>query len=153
VAGHYVNLVSSGNVGRVTRLFTDAIAVSFVSNPMRNPTKAELQRRFDICDRVFGVLRADLQWSLQRIEDMLPTYLKCELDGVPYRPEDIGLRWGPEAAIAMHDCATAPEVVVVDAHGMPISESELASLDARLRGGDNVVAAGAPGQETHDQSQ
>lgn len=139
MAGHYISLVDTDDIGKVTRIFEDAIAVSFVTHPMRNMTKAEVARRFRICDDIFGALRGDLKWSIPKIRDMLGVYLKCELDGVPYNPADMDrASWSPEAAVGSLDVAQGPDVVIVDHHGMPLSESEVAALDASRASGDTV---------------
>lgn len=148
MAGHYKELIDTDDVGKVTRIFEDAIALSFVTNKMRVITRAEVARRFDLCDKIFTTLRADLKWSIPKIADVLATYLKCELDGVPYSPEDMRSSWSPEAVERVHDVPRAPDLVVVDAHGLPLEGSELAALDARLQSGDTVsepFAAGAAG--------
>jgi hypothetical protein len=110
MAGHYVHLCSSEDLGKVTKAFEEAIALSFTTNPMREPTATEVRRRFGLCDKIFTVLRADLKWSLPKIIDALPTYLKCELDGVPYDPEQIGSSWSPAAVDAAHDVPRTPQV-------------------------------------------
>lgn len=99
-AGHYVQLCHSDDIGKVTTAFEEAIALSFITNPMRGDvTHSEVKRRFNLCDKVFSILRADLNWSIPKIVDFLPTYLKCEIDGVPYSPESVTRGWGDRDTI------------------------------------------------------
>lgn len=105
MAGQYAKLCSSDDVGKVTKAFVSSIELSFVTNPMPSGfvTDSEIAHRFKLCDRIFTNLRGDLKWSIPKIVDMLPTYLKCELDGVPYNPESVGSSWNPEVIDKQHD--------------------------------------------------
>lgn len=114
MAGHYVQLCHSDDLGKVTGAFEESIALSFITNPMKNPTQAEIRRRFNLCDKIFSTLRGDLKWSVPKIVDVLPTYLKCELDGVPYSPEDVGASWSPEAVEALHDVPRLPKLAILE---------------------------------------
>ncbi len=69
----------------VVDLFTVTIAASFATHPTAR-THREVKRRFDVCLKILGVLRKDLGWTLERITDNLPVYLRCELDGVAWEP-------------------------------------------------------------------
>jgi hypothetical protein len=71
-----------------------AIARSFEVDGGRM-TDSEVRRRFLICQRLFQQLRGDLGWGLHRVIDHLPTYLRCELDGLPWEP-DRRACWMPE---------------------------------------------------------
>lgn len=110
MAGHYVQLCHTDDLGKVTAAFEEAIMVSFITNPMKNPTQSEIRRRFNLCDEIFSVLRGDLKWSVPKIADVLPTYLKCELDGVPYNPEVVGAAWSPDAVERLHDVPRLPQL-------------------------------------------
>lgn len=125
MAGQYVQLIHSDDLGKVTRAFEDAIALSFITNPMKNPTQHEIKRRFNLCDKIFGTLRGDLKWSVPKIVDVLPTYLKCELDGVPYNPEDVGASWSAEAVDQSLDVPHLPTIPMVgDPVAVPDSFTE-----------------------------
>lgn len=65
-----------------------AIQASFISHPMRNKTRAEVQRRFNMAKDIALQLRGDLKWPVQRIADHLTEYLRNELDGVDWKPDD-----------------------------------------------------------------
>ena len=75
--------------------FQRVIAQSFEHDRSR-VTGAETRRRFEICASLFARLAMDTGWSNGRVIDHLPYYLRCELDGKPWKPPKIGL-WSPEA--------------------------------------------------------
>lgn len=74
---------------RVTASFVDAVAKSFEEDQTIRSvySYAETKRRFEICARVFCHLRGDLKWSIERALDMMPYYMRCELEGIAYSPE------------------------------------------------------------------
>lgn len=87
MAGEFADLVAQDRIGQVVRGFEAAIKASFAHD--HGPqTQAEIKRRFDICARIFRQLRGDLSWSVPRILDHLPKYLRCELDGEPWTPDN-----------------------------------------------------------------
>lgn len=92
--GAFLDLVSEEQVAHVMRAVERAIADSFATcgGPM---TAAEVRRRFAICERIVRELRGDLRWGLQRVLDHLPHYLRCELDGTPWKPDERAV-WVPE---------------------------------------------------------
>jgi hypothetical protein len=90
----FLDLVSDDQVARVTRAIERTITESFHADGS-TMTGAEVRRRFAICERLVRRLRGDLGWGLQRILDHLPRYLRCELDGVPWNPEERQV-WIPE---------------------------------------------------------
>jgi len=92
--GAFTKLVEQNQVGRVTIAFERCIAASLEVHPVRHLTQAEIKRRFEMCSKIFEVLRRDLGWSLDRILDKLPSYLGCELDGVDWKP-DARTLWTP----------------------------------------------------------
>lgn len=108
MAGQFKDLIVSGDVGKVTLGIEDAITLSFITNPMREMTKAEISRRFRVCSDIFMNLRRDFRWSVPKILDLLPTYLKCELDGVPYDPSTIRDSWSAEGVDRTHDVPRLP---------------------------------------------
>jgi hypothetical protein len=88
--GVFASLVESGQVGRVTLAFEEAIADTFVSHPMRQGvsgiTASEVKRRFNLCAEIFVKLKGEMKWSLQRALDHVPIYLKDELNGTDWKP-------------------------------------------------------------------
>ncbi len=50
-------------------------------------TGAEIRRRFEICYRIFKILRYEMRWGMIRITDKMPEYLRCELDGESWEPD------------------------------------------------------------------
>ena len=61
-------------------------------------TDTEIKRRFNICEKWFRTMRADLHYSLQRTLDTIPHALKCELFGLPFDPEEnLQHGWSPKA--------------------------------------------------------
>jgi hypothetical protein len=79
-------------IPKVLGAFESAIAASFMFDDMNTAlkihrqTQAEVKRRFDICAKIFECCRGDLKWSLDRVIDHLPVYLRNELDGVSWEP-------------------------------------------------------------------
>jgi hypothetical protein len=61
---------------------------SFKEQNMRNPTQAEIRRRFEICVKWAKVMRGDLQWGLDRVCDNLQHALRAELLGQEYKPDN-----------------------------------------------------------------
>lgn len=99
MAGQWAKLVAEDQVGRVTRGFMDAIEASFEEGHVHVlATKSEIRHRFDICAKLFERLRGDEKWSIARTLDMLPRYLRCELEGQSYDPKADADRvmWTPE---------------------------------------------------------
>ncbi len=103
--GVFLDLVQHDQIAKVVRGIETAVAQSFIDERARQaivlvgkaPTRDEVKRRGQICLRVFKELRGDLKWGVDRILDHLPYYLRCELDGVSWRPEDHTKRnvWSP----------------------------------------------------------
>jgi hypothetical protein len=88
-------LVEHHQVAQVGNAFFIAIADSFTADKSR-VTISETKRRFDICEGLFLRLRGDLKWSLPRALDMIPGYLRCELEGIAYDPSaQRGGLWRP----------------------------------------------------------
>lgn len=92
--GAFLDLVSDDQVARVTLAIERAIADSFGTDRARM-TSSEVRRRFAICERLLRQLRGDLGWGLQRALGHLPHYLRCELDGAPWTPDERAI-WVPE---------------------------------------------------------
>ncbi len=70
---------------RAVTAITAAIEVSFEQDQMRQ-TQNEIKDRFNHCLGLVGIMRNDLKWSWQRIEDELPKALRCKLDKVDWNP-------------------------------------------------------------------
>jgi hypothetical protein len=70
---------------RAVDAITSAIAVSFEQDGMRQ-TQNEIKDRFNHCRGLIGIMRKDLKWSWQRIEDDLPNALRCKLDKIDWKP-------------------------------------------------------------------
>ena len=90
----FLDLVSDEQVAGVTLAIERAIADSFGTDRARM-TGAEVRRRFAICERLLRQLRGDLGWGLQRVLGHLPHYLRCELDGASWTPDERAI-WVPE---------------------------------------------------------
>lgn len=66
---------------RITQAIEDAIRRSFILYPMRNPTKAEVKRRFNLCFEAYRVMRNDMGWSTARTIDHFDRVLESALTG------------------------------------------------------------------------
>lgn len=73
-------------LGRLTNACMVAIQRSFEQQAMRNPTHAEIKRRFEMCVNAAIMLRGELSWGLERICDTLPEILRTELSGTKWAP-------------------------------------------------------------------
>jgi len=85
-----LSLIEEQQLGRVVLGFEFAISKSFASDTgltLAPVTHAKVKERFEICVRIFRVLRGDLKWGVERIMGHLPHYLRCELDGLPWEPD------------------------------------------------------------------
>lgn len=102
-------LLNKKQIAEVVNGFNEAIEISFRTNPVNHLTQAEIQRRFAICADIFQNLRGDLKWSIPKCVDVLPTYLKCELDGVPYNPSNVRDTWTKDGIENAHDVARDPD--------------------------------------------
>jgi hypothetical protein len=94
MSGALLNLVECGQLERAVLGIERAVARSFEADGARM-TAAEVRRRFGICERLLRQLRGDLGWGLHRVLDHLPHYLRCELDGQAWEPDQRTL-WMPE---------------------------------------------------------
>lgn len=93
-----LDLVMHDQLPRAGAIIHKAVEESFATDrpKMRHMTHAEVKRRFDIALRIFKTLRGDKGWSLERIGDNLPAYVRNELDGVAWQPDTRSL-WTPDA--------------------------------------------------------
>ena len=85
-------------LGRLTIAVTEAVAKSFEEQAMRNPTRDEVKRRFEICMKHAVDLRGERQWSLDRICDSFAVILRTELLGSRWEAPSIErAAWMPKA--------------------------------------------------------
>ena len=94
--GVFANLVEGNQIPKLVAGISAAVSKSFdvdqqpghliLVTGVRRVTKEETDRRVKICVGIFKVLRGDLKWSLDRIVDHLPKYLRAELDGTSWEP-------------------------------------------------------------------
>lgn len=103
--GMFASLVTEDQVASVVNNLTAAVAQSFIEDmsPGRivlvsglksaAPSAARVKERGEVAFKIFKVLRGDLQWSIPRIRDELPKYLRMELDGIPWEPEAKRSSW------------------------------------------------------------
>lgn len=82
-----VSLFPGPDLGRVTIGIYKAIERSFAEQSMRNPTREEIKRRFEICINWAKTLRGDLKWGLDRIVDTMPDVLRTTLLGGEFKPD------------------------------------------------------------------
>ncbi len=94
--GTFANLVDGNQIPQLYAGIFTAVSKSFevdqqpghliLVTGVRRVTPAEQKRRVHLCIGIIKVLRGDLKWSLTRIVDHLPKYLRAELDGTPWEP-------------------------------------------------------------------
>ena len=65
---------------------TNALHKSFAEHGKENPTQSEIKERFAIALGLVQVMRHDLHWSWQRIDDNLARALLCKLDSGDWTP-------------------------------------------------------------------
>ena len=85
---------------RVTDAITRAIDHSFTQDNAVQ-TDAEIKQRFEICFKAYKILRHDLGWSLQRIEDEMPLALRALLDGGRWEPTERRTSWVTDGATGL----------------------------------------------------
>jgi len=71
-------------------------------------SQEEIKRRFDICERWFRVMRADLGYSLSHTLAAIPVALVCELTDQEFKPDD------PEASYAYTSTAEALSRIIIE---------------------------------------
>jgi hypothetical protein len=86
MAAPFLDLVEQGRLDHAVLAIEHTVTRSFEADGSR-VTRAEVRRRFEICERLFRQLRGDLGWGLVRVLDHLPHYLRCELDGQAWEPD------------------------------------------------------------------
>ena len=83
----FLDLVTHDQLAPVLLGFERAVQQSFRDDKSR-ATGDEVRRRLAICERLFRALRGDLGWGLARVLDHLAEYLRRELDGIPWAPDE-----------------------------------------------------------------
>ena len=78
---------------RLTRIVEESFANDQIK--MQRITQAEVKRRIEITCAIFQQLRGDLSWGLERVFDHLPRYLRNELEGIPWKPDERKM-WVPD---------------------------------------------------------
>ena len=93
--GTLAQMATEGWTGRVVVAIEHAIRTSFESDQVIRPvmTRNEIDRRFRICVKGFAIMRRDLGWAIPRILDEIPRFLRCELDGMTWRPDEDHAGW------------------------------------------------------------
>lgn len=89
-----VGIVDEGKLPDVVTAIEASVLLSFTQDKSR-ATGSEVKRRIEICIALVKTLRGDLKWAVARIVDYLPTYLRCELDGISYSPSTSSV-WSPD---------------------------------------------------------
>jgi hypothetical protein len=107
MSGEFAGLVEDGNITKVVIGIEAAVLQSFETDQARTSplllrqvsiTHDEVKRRGRICTQLFRELRGDLKWGVDRILDHLPSFLRKELDGIPWQPEARRASWVEPAA-------------------------------------------------------
>jgi hypothetical protein len=70
----------------ITLAIADAVAQSFGPD-VKRATRRDLQTRTSKAIDIVLQLRSDLTWGLARIKDQLPYYLKKEVNGESWEPD------------------------------------------------------------------
>lgn len=107
-AGAFASLVNDQQqLAEVVHGIESAVACSFAQD--REPgriilvhalprvTRAEMNRRVNICIEIFRILRGDLKWTVTRALDHMLEYLRNELDGVAWEPKAKRASWFAKA--------------------------------------------------------
>jgi len=71
---------------QVKQVIERVVRESFGSAPSCDRTEA--RRRVRICLKWFGVMWAELGYTIGRWENAIPTALACELAGIEYAPQE-----------------------------------------------------------------
>jgi len=104
MAGEILRLVGGEKhgAGKLVRVIERVVAKSFLEDKSRQ-TMSEARRRTGICIALCRELRADMQWSIDRIASELPVALRSKLDGIPWNPSEAARRsmFAPEAATVL----------------------------------------------------
>jgi hypothetical protein len=111
--GPFASLVVENQIPKVVVGIEAAVAGSFLEDAQRQKvilvsqvTREETKRRAAICLKIFRTLRGDLKWGVERINDSLPHFLRCELDGIAWTPDATRASWSPSQEITREDTRT-----------------------------------------------
>ncbi len=72
---------------RLALCMAAAIDRSFSYAPVAHRTDAEVKRRFERALAIYGALRSEMGWAMERVLDQLSTYLRLDLLGLPWEPD------------------------------------------------------------------
>lgn len=100
-ASPFASLVTEQQIPKVFAAIERAVLASFEAethagriilvHAVRRISRSEQKRRVGLCIAMFRELRGDLKWSLERIADHLPKFLRLELDGTSWREQATSL--------------------------------------------------------------
>jgi hypothetical protein len=103
MAGEFASLVTEDQIPNVVAGIEKAVLKSFEEDrapgriilvtALPRITRDEVKRRSEICMKIFRELRGDLKWTVARIVDHLPKFLRMTLDGVSWEPEARRSSW------------------------------------------------------------
>ena len=85
--GAFISLVEAHQIPQVLLGVESAVSTSFAVDKCRM-TQREATRRVNKALDIFCQLRRDKHWSVDRITQSLTKFLRCELDGEPWEPEE-----------------------------------------------------------------
>ena len=103
--GPFASLLLNHQIPKVVKGIEHAVSGSFVEDRKPGliilvsgarsaaPARTEVKRRTAICIKIFRELRGALDWSVARILDHLPKFLRCSLNGTPWEPEARRASW------------------------------------------------------------
>ena len=100
MSGELADLLRGESRAKQRRLLvavTDAVDKSFSDGfVIIHKTRAEENRRAEICIEGIRMMRADLKWTVDRVSDCIHAYLKARLSGVQWEPPQRSA-WAPES--------------------------------------------------------
>lgn len=80
------SLVIERDIPIAEGIIADAIEYSFAHCPVREIKREEVKRRLQIAFKIFIELRAEMRYTLDRIENSLGTYLVFDIEGQKWEP-------------------------------------------------------------------
>lgn len=81
----FESLFDAEQLARVRHIVASAVEKSYPTD-IRNSTRGELVHRTQCAMDIVATLRGDLKWTIQRIKDCLPGYLRMHLNGDSWEP-------------------------------------------------------------------
>jgi hypothetical protein len=102
--GAFASLVVENQIPEVVDLIETAVFGSFqedlapgriviVTGARTFATPEKMKERVGLCMKIFRILRGDLAWSIPRIRDAMGGFLRKELDGVAWDPDNSRTSW------------------------------------------------------------